>query len=530
MIKDARQINGSITKYNENSYKVRFRVNGINSVLGYYPTRELADEARKYFISINYDMDKFRESKYWKKLRRIGISSQEYVNQGSITRQGTDKDNNGYCVSFWMNNKNVLIGTYTTKELADEARQYFISINYDMDKFKESKYWLKRNDKRQASKNYWNNLVMNSKNTSGITGVRLDKVCFKNGTACWEGSIEINYNKIRKYFFSKEAAIKFRKDLEKLGNEFNVDHDIKRLEEQIKYIEERAKNMEEEKTAKLAAEAYRKGLENPDGEDTTTWDSINDDDILDSISYVEQSSQAPNRFSGKYYQIKINETGELVDVYERDDEIALYLADKTKEVPKAQPSLEGYLKGAIGKITIRGKELATLAVNNSYQSYKLGDFLVKKAVEDYGCEFVLCGGTRAYRLYRKYGFVPVPRNRGKKSIEEIKEHYLKTGNLYKDYIDIIVPMYQKDKLSSIGKNYEEDIKWVEEWYDKNYKGYYDSKPKRKRIMQVGDSIEFKDGRTGIVEDYDDKFYYVRDNNTNLVKVKKVIAYTNGKKW
>ena len=39
-------------------------------------------------------------------------------------------------------------------------------------------------------------------------------------------------------------------------------------------------------------------------------------------------------------------------------------------------------------------------------------------------------------------------------------------------------------------------------------------------MRVGDSIKFKDGRTGIVEDYDDKFYYVRDNNTNLVKVKK----------
>ena len=41
-------------------------------------------------------------------------------------------------------------------------------------------------------------------------------------------------------------------------------------------------------------------------------------------------------------------------------------------------------------------------------------------------------------------------------------------------------------------------------------------------MRVGDSIKFKDGRIGVVEDYDDKFYYVRDNNTNLVKVKKSV--------
>ena len=39
-------------------------------------------------------------------------------------------------------------------------------------------------------------------------------------------------------------------------------------------------------------------------------------------------------------------------------------------------------------------------------------------------------------------------------------------------------------------------------------------------FNVGDSVKFKDGRTGIVEDYDDKFYYIKDNNTNIVKIKK----------
>ena len=41
----------------------------------------------------------------------------------------------------------------------------------------------------------------------------------------------------------------------------------------------------------------------------------------------------------------------------------------------------------------------------------------------------------------------------------------------------------------------------------------------KKKLTVGDSINFKDGRTGIVEDYDDRYYYVRDNNSNLIKIK-----------
>lgn len=35
---------------------------------------------------------------------------------------------------------------------------------------------------------------------------------------------------------------------------------------------------------------------------------------------------------------------------------------------------------------------------------------------------------------------------------------------------------------------------------------------------IGDSVKFKDGRIGIVEDYDNKYYYVKDDNTNVHKV------------
>ena len=41
-----------------------------------------------------------------------------------------------------------------------------------------------------------------------------------------------------------------------------------------------------------------------------------------------------------------------------------------------------------------------------------------------------------------------------------------------------------------------------------------------RKFNVGDSIKFKDGRTGIVEDYDEKYFYIKDSNANIVKIVK----------
>lgn len=59
------------------------------------------------------------------------------------------------------------------------------------------------------------------------------------------------------------------------------------------------------------------------------------------------------------------------------------------------------------------------------------------------------------------------------------------------------------------------------WY---YNGEH--KEKRREVLDskltVGDSIKFKDGRTGIIEDYDEKYFYVRDNNANTVKVSKCV--------
>ena len=312
---------GTICKLDENAYRVSFYLNEKPTPIGTYSSKELAEEARKYFISINYDLDKFKESKYWKELKNVGATSEEKKGRGSIEKTGK----NSYCVAFNNNgNKKLNLGVFPSKELAEEARNYFISINYDFDKFKESKYWTKRTDRRQTSKNYWNHITMSRKNTSGITGVSLDRTKFSKGNACWTSGISINNKQIKTKFYSKEAAIQYRLELEKLGHEFNENHDQKRLEEQTKYIEEHARNMEEEKTAEKAAEAYRKGIENPDGEDTSTWDSkkkkkMKKLNVGDSISFKDGRKGIVEDYDKKYYYVKDNNAN-IVKITKIQDE------------------------------------------------------------------------------------------------------------------------------------------------------------------------------------------------------------------
>ena len=38
---------------------------------------------------------------------------------------------------------------------------------------------------------------------------------------------------------------------------------------------------------------------------------------------------------------------------------------------------------------------------------------------------------------------------------------------------------------------------------------------------IGDSVKLKSGKVGVIEDYDNDFYYIKDNNCNMIKVKKI---------
>ena len=49
--------------------------------------------------------------------------------------------------------------------------------------------------------------------------------------------------------------------------------------------------------------------------------------------------------------------------------------------------------------------------------------------------------------------------------------------------------------------------------------YTEANPEPKTYF-VGDSVNFKNGETGIIEDYNDKYVYIRDNNLRLHKIKR----------
>lgn len=132
---------GRIREYKKDCYQLQFYIKNKQTHFGCYKGMKLVEEARDYAISINFNLDKFKESKYWKELRLTSYSSDKYVTKGSVKEVC-----NHYVVSFsaWRfegKGKRCSLGTYATKELAEEVRQYFININYDMEKFKESKYW-----------------------------------------------------------------------------------------------------------------------------------------------------------------------------------------------------------------------------------------------------------------------------------------------------------------------------------------------------------------------------------------------------
>ena len=185
-------------------------------------------EAINYFANeCHENLEEYKKSKYWKDLRNFSYHSSEYEVQGSVFKIDGDK-----YTAYGQNRdqkRRIYLGAFDTKELAKEALNYFLKeCNADLNKFKQSKYWLEKNDKRSTSKSYWEKGKKNSKNTSGITGVRWNK-----SNNCWEGNISINNKDFRRYFKSKENAIKYRNFLVEQGKEFNEKWDEARKQEQI---------------------------------------------------------------------------------------------------------------------------------------------------------------------------------------------------------------------------------------------------------------------------------------------------------
>lgn len=127
---------GTICVTNHNKFQVLFYINDKLKNFGSFSTRELANEARLYFINeCNYNIEKYKASKYWLELSKRRLGKKSY---GTIA----ETDYGLYAVYLTENHKQYYLGIYKTKELAEEARQYFLDINKNIDEFKQSKYWL----------------------------------------------------------------------------------------------------------------------------------------------------------------------------------------------------------------------------------------------------------------------------------------------------------------------------------------------------------------------------------------------------
>ena len=232
---------GSILKSSYGKYKTTYSTINGTVLLGSFDTKELAQEAINYFVNeCHENLEEYKKSKYWKELRNIARRAPEYEVQGGIFKL------DGGTYEAWGHNKDqksrIYLGIFETKELAQEAINYFLKeCNADLNKFKQSKYWLEKNDRRSISKSYWEKGKKNTRNTSGITGVRWLK-----SQNCWEARISINYKDFYKYFHSKENAIKYRDFLVEQGKEFNENWDEARKQKQMEFIKEQSEKLAKE--------------------------------------------------------------------------------------------------------------------------------------------------------------------------------------------------------------------------------------------------------------------------------------------
>ena len=154
--------NGCISKLKSGNYEVDFYLNYKHMRLGNYKTKELAEEARKYFVKeCNYDLNKFKSSKYWLELRSLGCRSKEYVSKGSIIK----REDNHYVFTY----KHKHLGFFRTSVEAEEARRYFIEeCNYDLDKYytkynKRSKRTFSNGNIQKRVNNYFAKIFVNGK-------------------------------------------------------------------------------------------------------------------------------------------------------------------------------------------------------------------------------------------------------------------------------------------------------------------------------------------------------------------------------
>lgn len=186
--------------------------------------------------------------------------------------------------------------------------------------------------------------------------------------------------------------------------------------------------------------------------------------VKDTIEVVP-TPEEEKEIWGNFTTLKVKETGE-----------ELYVFDKPDEIEVCKKSGNSFKR--IAHIRITNGYIHDFRIEDeAYKGYKLGNYLFKKAVEDYGGWNLDCGGTIAYKLYRKYDFVPIaPRAIGiSKVLEAIYKRDMEAYLKEQKDVSRIIPMVRKDHLSDVGLEWDDLLKRFTEYVDANYHGMYDSK-------------------------------------------------------
>lgn len=214
-------------------------------------------------------------------------------------------------------------------------------------------------------------------------------------------------------------------------------------------------------------------------------DLFEDDDIEleDAVEIMPENKTSQQFVSGaikECYPLKVLETGEELMVIEGTNFIKICTV-----WPLPEPDRWGKTE-RLGNVIARAEivpngELKTVYPirDSKYRSLKIGDFLIKTAIQKYGCWWLWCNGSRAYKIYRKYGLLPIynglVRPNGEK--KDFEAHYKALLNGEPDpeteleaRVSHAITMCDKAHLSEFGLKWSKELEEFVKYMDANYKG------------------------------------------------------------
>lgn len=181
--------------------------------------------------------------------------------------------------------------------------------------------------------------------------------------------------------------------------------------------------------------------------------------VKDTIEVI--SENANDEIWGECTKIRIKETGEELLVFKKPDRVEI------------NSQKGGSLRRAGIVVIWSDGTIVDFKVEDPYRGYGLGKYLFEKAITDYKGWHLDCNGTTAYKIYRKFDFVPVPRAwpaTNKRAILAKMKSILEGEG----YLGPVIRMVKRDRLSEFGLEWNEDLDRFTKYVDTHYHGAHDS--------------------------------------------------------